>query len=269
MSEPRAELIGVVHLLPLPGSPRPSPGLGAVLDRALADAEALVAGGADGLVVENLGDAPFARGAVEAATVAAMARIAADIVRAVPEGFRVGVNVLRNDPLAALGIAAAVGAGFVRINVHVGAMVTDQGLIEGDARRTLLERNRLGADVAIVADVLVKHAVPLGPWGLAEAARDTASRGGADVLVVTGSGTGQPTDPEDVARVRAAAPGVPVWVGSGLTPDSVGAFPPLDGAIVGTWLHRGGEITAPVDVERVRRMRGALGQAVSTRPGSG
>jgi uncharacterized protein len=272
----RPVLIGVVHLLPLPGSPRPSPGLGAVLERALGDAEALTAGGVDGLIVENFGDAPFSRGPVEAATVAALTRIAGEIVRAAPRpsaggpgSLRVGVNVLRNDPLAALGVAAAVGAGFVRINVHVGAMVTDQGLIEGEARRTLLERNRLGPDAAgiqIVADVLVKHAVPLGAWALDAAARDTAGRGGADVLVVTGSGTGRPTSPADVQAVREAVgdgvlvggPRVPVWVGSGLTPESAGAFAGLDGAIVGTWLHGDGDLSAPIDVDRVRRMRAAL-----------
>jgi hypothetical protein len=179
--------------------------------------------------------------------------------------------VLRNDALAAIGIAAAVGARFVRINVHVGAMVTDQGVIEGEARRTLLERNRLGPDAAgvrIVADVLVKHAVPLGAWDLATAARDTAGRGGADVLVVTGAGTGRPTDPRDLATVRAAAPGVPVWVGSGATPETLGAFGPLDGAIVGTWLHRDQDLSAPVDATRVRQIREALAPlgSVSSRP---
>jgi predicted TIM-barrel enzyme len=112
--------------------------------------------------------------------------------------------------------------------------------------------------VQIVADVLVKHAVPLGPWTLEDAARDTARRGRADVLVVTGSGTGRPTDPSHLARVRGAVPGVPVWVGSGLDPDGVAAMGPLDGAIVGTWLHRDGDLDAPVDVARVRAMADAL-----------
>lgn len=260
-----ATFVGVVHLLPLPGAPRSSPGLGAVLDRALRDAEALIAGGVDGFVVENLGDAPFARGAVEPATVAAMTRIATEIARILPQNVRLGINVLRNDPLAALGIAAAVGGHFVRINVHVGAMVTDQGVIEGAARATLLERNRLGAErIALVADVLVKHAVPLGPWTIEDAALDTALRGGADVLVVTGSGTGRPADPNDVRRVRDALgrterPGTPVWVGSGLDPESIPRFAPLDGAIVGTSLHRDGQLDAPIDPDRVRRVREALG----------
>ncbi|MEQ1505366.1 MAG: BtpA/SgcQ family protein, partial [Myxococcota bacterium] len=197
-----------MHLQPLPGAPRRSPGLDAVLRRAVDDARALADGGADAVIVENFGDAPFDRTTVGPATVAALTRIAAEVRSALPPTVELGINVLRNDALAAVGIAAAVGATFVRINVHVGAMVTDQGVIEGDARATLLERNRLGVDLRIVADVLVKHAVPLGAWSLEDAARDTAERGLADVLVVTGAGTGRPTDRDDVRRVRAAAPGV-------------------------------------------------------------
>lgn len=257
-----ALLIGVVHLLPLPGGPRPSPGLDEVVRRAVADAIALRDGGADGLIVENFGDAPFEKGPVAPATVAAMTRAALMLRAELPAAFQLGINVLRNDARAALGIAAAAGAHFVRINVHVGAMVTDQGLIEGDTRATLLERARLGAPVQIVADVLVKHAVPLGPWPLEDAARDTVERGLADVVVVTGSGTGQPTDPERVRRVQAAV-SVPVWVGSGLQPDTVSAFPPLEGAIVGTWLHRDGDWRLPVEVDRVKPMAEALRRRTS------
>lgn len=251
-------LVGVVHLLPLPGSPRPSPGLDAVLRRARTDAAALAAGGVDAIVVENLGDAPFDATRVAPYTVAAMTRAALAVAEAAPD-TPLGINVLRNDAAAALGVAHAVGAAFVRINVHVGAMVTDQGLIEGRARETLLERKRLGAEaVRIVADVLVKHAVPLGAWALEDAARDTALRGLADVLVVSGSGTGRPTRPEDVARVRAAVPGVPVWLGSGLRPEDVPLYPGLDGAIVGTWFHQQDGLDQPIDPARVAAMRQRL-----------
>ncbi len=124
--------IGVVHLPPLPGGPRPSPGLDAVIERAVADAETLARGGADGLVVENLGDAPFAAEQVDPYTIAAMTRAVAAVRVAVPT-LELGVNVLRNDAAAALSIAAATDAAFIRINVHIGAMITDQGLIQGQA----------------------------------------------------------------------------------------------------------------------------------------
>ncbi|MEZ4319463.1 MAG: BtpA/SgcQ family protein [Myxococcota bacterium] len=258
-----ATFFGVVHLLPLPGSPRGGD-LDAVRARALADARTLAEGGVDGLIVENFGDAPFERGAVDAFTLAALTTLALEVRRTVPT-VRLGINVLRNDARAALAIAAAVGADLIRVNVHTGVMVTDQGVIEGDARNTLLERARLGANVAIAADVLVKHAVPLGDPDIVQVARDTAYRGLADVLIVTGSGTGQAHDPARVRTVKRAVPDRPVWVGSGITPDSarvLAATPPgegADGAIVGTWLHRDGDLDAPLDLARVREMRDALG----------
>jgi len=249
-------LIGVVHLLPLPGGPQASPGLEAVLTRAAADARALLAGGADGVIVENLGDAPFEADEVEPFTVAAMTRAVTAVAQAAPE-LPIGVNVLRNDAQAALAIAAATGARFIRVNVHVGAMVTDQGVIQGRARQTLLARRRLQADVGIVADVHVKHAAPLGDMPLVTAARDAWHRGHADALVLSGAGTGLPTDPAQLDEVRAALPDAPLWLGSGLTPDTAARYGAADGAIVGTWLHADADLSRPLDPQRVRAMRTA------------
>ena len=171
-----------------------------------------------------------------------------------------GINVLRNDACAALSIASAVVAAFIRVNVLSGVMATDQGIIEGKARELLLLRQRLGAhDVGIAADVLVKHAAPLGTPDLPDAARDAFHRAGADALIVTGSGTGRPTSTTDLEQVRAAVPQAPLWLGSGLTAESAASVRhTLDGAIVGTWLHADGDLDKPLDVDRVRAMRAAL-----------
>ncbi|MCB9663859.1 MAG: BtpA/SgcQ family protein [Alphaproteobacteria bacterium] len=251
-------LVGVIHLPPLPGAPRTGPGMDAVIARAVADARTLQEAGAHGAIVENLGDAPFAATQVEPVTVAALTAVAL-AVRAAAPGLALGVNVLRNDALAALGIAAVVDAAFVRVNVWTGVMATDQGLVTGSAREALQLRQRLGTATPVLADVLVKHASPLGTPDLADVARDTWHRGGAAGLIVSGTGTGRPTRPEDVARVREAVPDAPLWLGSGLTPDGVPAVAPwLDGAIVGTWLHRDGDLDAPLDANRVRTLHAAL-----------
>lgn len=263
----RPTFVGVVHLPPLPGSPRPSPGLDAIVARATADAVTLARGGADAVIVENFGDAPFDGDQVAPYTVAAMTRVCL-AVRAAAPSLKLGVNVLRNDARAALSIAHAVGGSFVRVNVHVGAMVTDQGVLEGKARATLLERARLGASVAIVADVRVKHAVPLGNPDLADLARDTVHRGLAETVVVTGSGTGRRADPADWRTVRDAVPTTPVWIGSGFDPESASAFPGLAGAIVGTWLHEDQDLSAPLAVDRVVVIRKALDLAAAPRRGS-
>ena len=166
-------LIGVVHLLPIPGSPRWQGSMEPILARAREEAIALEEWGADGVIVENFGDAPFVPGPVEAHTVAAMT-LAVRVVRE-SISLSVGINMLRNDPRPALAVAVATGARFIRVNVHYGVMVAEEGLIHGKAFETLRYRRALAADgeVKVLADVLVKHAVPLGDVDLAQAARET------------------------------------------------------------------------------------------------
>ncbi|MCB9735608.1 MAG: BtpA/SgcQ family protein [Deltaproteobacteria bacterium] len=244
-------LIGMVHLGPvLDGATR----LADVVARAIADAEALAEAGFDAICAENFGDAPFYPGRVPAHTVAGMTR-ALLAVRAVTEraGIPLGVNVLRNDCDTALAIAAAVDAAFVRVNVHTGAMVTDQGLIEGRAHETVRWRDRMAPDVAIYADVQVKHAAPLAPRPLDEEAREVFGRGRADALIVSGARTGGKTDVARLEAVRAAVPEAPILVGSGATPDDVKALLRVaDGVIVGSWLKEGGQVLRPVDPARAR-----------------
>ncbi len=248
-------IIGVLHLPPLPGAPTQGPGLQAVLDRALGDAEALVEGGARGVIVENLGDAPFSAGPVSPHVVAVLSRVALAVRTRFGSELCVGVNALRNDALGALGAAAVAEAGFIRVNVHVGAMVTDQGVIQGRARETLLYRRQVDQSLGIVADVWVKHAVPLGEQRLEDVAQDTWYRGHADALIISGSGTGRPASAEDLRRVREAVPPAPLWIGSGLSPATVSTLGPLaDAAIVGTALHEDEQLDRPLDPERVRRM---------------
>lgn len=247
-------LIGMVHLPPLPGSPRWDGSMERAIARALADARALVEGGMDALLVENHGDAPFAPGRVEPSTVAAMSVIAAEIRRGLP-GTPLGVNVLKNDARAALAVACAAGARFVRVNVHAGAVVADQGVIQSDAYHTLRERRLLAADVLIFADVQGKHAVPLAPVELEQEARDLVHRGLADALVVSGRATGEATAVADVKRVRSAVPRVPLLVGSGVTPETAPELLSIaDALIVGTYVKRDGDVTNPVDPARVRRL---------------
>ncbi len=247
-------LVGMVHLAPLPGSPRWGGAMDAVVARALDDARALVEGGIDALIVENYGDAPFTPVRVAPATTAAMAIVAAELRRALP-GVPLGVNVLKNDARAALAVAVAAGGAFIRVNVHAGAVLADQGVVHSDAYHTLRDRRLIGADVQIFADVQGKHAVPLAPVELEQEARDLVHRGLADALVVSGRATGEPTALGDIKRVRDAVGGVPILVGSGVTPETVGELLSVaDGAIVGTALKHGGDVRNPVDIARVRRL---------------
>ena len=254
-----APVIGMVHLPPLPGAPKaPADGasaMAAAVDRAASDARALDRGGVDGIMIETVGDAPFYPDEVPKSVVAGVTRAAAAV--AGETDLPLGINVLRNDAEAAVSVAAAVGADYVRVNVHTGARVTDQGIVEGRAHETLRLRERLGVDVGVFADTDVKHSAPLTAEGYtAESFADTAERGLADAVIASGRGTGEAMDAEALEAVVAERErhglDTPVLVGSGVRADTIGeVLTVADGVIVGTALKADGETTAPVDEARV------------------
>ena len=248
-------LIGMVHLLPLPGSPRWGGSMEAVITAAARDARVLAGEGIDGMIVENFGDTPFTPRRVEAATVASMA-VAVTAVRETAPETPVGINVLRADTRSALGLAVVTGARFVRTNLLTGALVTDQGLISSDAYETLRERRSLSAEVSLLADVLSKHAAPVGVGTTIELeAHAAAYRGLADGLIVSGDETGVSAEASDLRRVRGAVPDRPVLIGSGLGENNLRELLPLsNGAILGTALKVDRATENPVDAERVRRI---------------
>jgi membrane complex biogenesis BtpA family protein len=245
-------VVGMVHLQPLPGSPGWEGSVEHVIERACADAEALSQGGVDGALVENFGDAPFFADSVGAETIAALTRVATEVTRVL--SVPLGVNVLRNDGLAAVAIATATGARFVRVNVLSGTMATDQGWIRGRAGELLRFREALGSRVAILADVFVKHATPPAGLSLSAAASDTWHRGGADALIVSGRGTGSPTKPEHLEAIANVLPDTPLWVGSGATAESVRSLSELaNGIIVGSAIQLNGKAGQAVDPTRLQR----------------
>lgn len=246
-------LLGVVHVQPLPSAARHR-SMRHVLAAALADAAAFARGGVDGLVIENYGDAPFHRGTADDPVPPDVSAALAVVATAVGEatGLPLAINCLRNDGVAALGVAAAVGARWVRVNVLCGAYVTDQGIIAGEAARLFAYRKRLGSRTAVLADFLVKHAAPLAPIDVRAGARDLAERSGAAGLVLSGARTGEAVDVALLDTVRDAVGRFPVWIGSGLTPQNAAElWPRCDGAIVGTYVKRSGR----VDSRRVRELR--------------
>ena len=257
MSTSVPRLVGVIHLRPLPDSPRWRGDLTGIVASAELDARALASAGFDGIIVENFGDAPFVPGTVAPVTVAAMTASALAVRAAAPE-VALGINVLRNDAEAALAIAVASSAQMIRVNVHTGARVTDQGVIEGRAHATLRSRRALGAErVALLCDVHVKHSAPLADRPIGLEAADLAGRGLADAVLVTGSGTGLGVDWGELEAVLAAVH-VPVLVASGVTTATLAQVRDAHGVIVGSCLRASGRAGDPVDADVARRFADAF-----------
>jgi membrane complex biogenesis BtpA family protein len=222
-----------------------------VLQTAVDAATTLAGAGFPSLMVENFGDAPFRADTSDPETIAAITLAVGAVLQ--ETGLPVGVNVLRNDALSALAIAAVTGAGFIRVNVLTGVMYTDQGPIVGRADALARRRSWLAPDVEVWADVMVKHATPPPGLGIEQAVEDTVLRGGADAVIVSGSGTGVAPDTDQAARARAVLPkGTRLVIGSGAGADNLGTLAQVaDTVIVGSSLKVDGVATERLDKRRV------------------
>lgn len=246
-------LIGMVHLLPLPGAPLFNNNFSEIISQAVNEAKLLEEAEFTAVLIENYGDAPFAKDAIDEQTFQVMDEVLKKIRAEVK--LPIGVNILRNDSLSAMKLAHQNNCQFIRVNVLSGAMLTDQGIIEGKAYELLRLRKQLNSKVIILADVLVKHAVPLGDVDVAQVGKDTAYRGLADALVVTGSETGKEADFERLQIVRKAVPDRPLLVGSGININNINKYLEVaDGAIVGTGIKEKNVTTNPISLEIAKKL---------------
>ncbi|GAB4383461.1 MAG: hypothetical protein Kow00121_45380 [Elainellaceae cyanobacterium] len=218
----------------------------------------------DGIMIENFFDAPFPKDKVDPAVISAMSLVIQRLMNLIT--LPVGVNVLRNDAHSAMAVASCVQAQFIRVNVLTGVMATDQGLIEGQAHQLLRYRRELGSDVKILADVLVKHARPLGSPNLTTAVQETIERGLADGVILSGWATGSPPSLEDLELASAAANGTPVFIGSGANWENIPQLiQAADGVIVSSSLKRRGQIDQPIDPIRVSQFVESMRRSLSTK----
>lgn len=246
-------IIGVVHCLPMPGTPRwRDKDFRKTIDIAVADAEAYVKGGVDGLIIENHGDIPFLKPERIGHEVTTGLAVITDRIR---QRFDVplGINVLANGAVPALAVAKAAGAQFVRVNQWANAYVANEGIVEGEAAVALRYRAAIGAeDVAVFADAHVKHGAHaiVADRSVSEMVRDVEFFD-ADAVICTGQRTGDAAAVDEIATMRNAT-GLPLLVGSGITPDNIDTMLPLlDGVIIASSLKQGGVWWNPVEEARV------------------
>ena len=245
---------GVVHLKSLPGSSGNYLTLDEIIELAQEDVNSLLFGGVDGLIIENFGDIPFTKDDVSKRTIASFTKVVENIEY--DRDVKVGINVLRNDGIAALSIAEATNADFVRINVLNNVMMfTDQGIIEGKANEIAKFKNTLNKDIDIYADVFVKHAVPPEGSKIENHTEELIERAGADVVIVTGDGTGHQIDIEDLSKVRDIVPQGRLAIGSGVNEENIDDYVGLaDILIVGTSFKVDQDVSKRVDQRSVEQL---------------
>jgi uncharacterized protein len=259
--ERNGTLIGMIHVQALPGTPHQSLELDEVVERARTDAQRLIDAGFEALIVENMHDRPYLRGAVGPEVVAAMTRVTLAVRELAPQ-LPLGVQVLAGANEAALSVALAAQADFIRAEGFVFASVADEGLLDEAAAGPLLRyRRAIGADrIAVFADIKKKHSAHAltADVDLAETAR-AAFFCGADGVIVTGVATGAAASPDEVAAVRKAVGDQPVLVGSGVTPENAADFVAgSDGLIIGSSVKSGGDWRSDADATRAAAMVAAV-----------
>lgn len=244
-------IIACIHLMPLPGSPGYEGNMSKIIKQALTETTVLKNNKVDGLIIENFRDYPFYPDQLPPESIAALAAVAQEVIKNFPGP--VGVNALRNDAHSALAIAVATDAQFIRINVHTGAAITDQGLIQGKAHNTLRLRNNLKAkNILIFADVAVKHASPLGKRNIELETHDLTERGLADAIIVSGNLTGALTDVDELKLVKQSTH-LPILIGSGTTPNNLNSlYTDADGFIVGSYFKKDGKASNFIEEKRVQ-----------------
>ena len=245
---------GVVHLKSLPGSPENYLSLDEIIELAQEDVNNLVFGGVDGIIIENFGDTPFVKDDISKRTLASFTTVVKNIEY--DREIKVGINVLRNDGIAALSIAEATKADFVRINVLNNVMMfTDQGIIEGKAHEIAEFRNSLNKEIEIYADVFVKHAVPPEGSKIENHTEELIHRAGADVVIITGDGTGHEINIEDLNKVRDIVPQGKLAIGSGVNEENIEDYTGLaDILIVGTNFKVDQDVSKRVDQRSVEQL---------------
>lgn len=247
-------VIGMIHLWPLPGAPGyRGYGMQTIIENALRDGEALVEGGVDGLMVENMWDLPYYVGTdVKPEAMTAQAVAAAEVVKQYP--LPVGINVIHNGGVVCLSIAVASGAKFIRVCILTGARLWDTGEFDhGCAAELIRKRKELHAEeIHIFADVDKKHSVAFPGLTLATHIEWTQFYG-ADALIVSGTMTGAEPNLADLKEAQGLA-NRPVLIGSGANEENITSFLQYaDGVIIGSSLKKDGVMENPVDPERVRR----------------
>jgi membrane complex biogenesis BtpA family protein len=184
-------LWGMIHVPALPGSYRSQLSFKEIIDFCLIDTETLVTNGITHLFIENFWNVPFPKSNSQPHIIAGITIIVEKIKTKFPE-VTLGINILRNDALSALGIASMTGSKVIRVNVLTHARLTDQGIIEGCAYDLKTYSGQLNSPIKIWADIEVKHSVPLSPVPIEDAINDAIERGGADKVVFSGTRTGMP-----------------------------------------------------------------------------
>jgi membrane complex biogenesis BtpA family protein len=259
MSAPQKDLleckkpvIAMAHVPALPGTSHydEAAGISGIIEKTRPDVQCLVEGGFDAIMFCNEDDRPYTfRATME--QVAAFTRVVAEVR---PANVPFGVDFLW-DPVAAMCIAAATGASFIR-EVLTGVYESDMGIwAPGTAAEVLRVRRSMSAKgVRVFFNIAPEFGSPLGSRSVAQRARSAVVSSLADAILISGEMAGAEPDLGVVRQAKeGVGNGVPVFVNTGAKASNIAEYLEVaDGVIVGSDLKVEGLTWNPVDPARVR-----------------
>jgi hypothetical protein len=253
-------VIAMAHFPALPGTPRHERGSTReqLVEHLRADVDHLLAGGVDAVMFCNEDDRPY-RLDSSAETAAVMASVIAEVR---PHDRPFGVDILW-DPMAAMALAKATGAAFMR-EVVTGLYESDMGLWAPDAAALYRYRSQLDADeVLVLANITPEFASPLGSRSVAQRAKSAVTSSLVDAILIAGPMAGAEPDASVIAEAKeAVGDQVPVLMNTGGKAENIGRFLTVaDGVIVGSGLKVDGQTWNPVDPARVTAFMEAVREA--------
>ncbi len=242
----------MVHVGALPGTPKNHLTIPEIIEAAINDAQKLVQGGVNAIMIENMHDRPYLNREVGPEIVAAMSVIATKLRQVIT--LPLGIQILAGANKQALAVAHTAGFDFIRAEGFVFGHLADEGMMNSDAAELLRYRRKIGADsIKIWTDIKKKHSshaisADVSICDMAKAAEFFL----ADGVIVTGNATGEEASIKDVQAVIEAVR-LPVLIGSGVTEQNISDFwPYADAFIVGSYFKYDGDWQNEVELERVQ-----------------
>jgi len=241
----------MVHVGALPGTPKSSVKMKALVSQALHDALILEESGVDAVMIENMHDRPYLNRNVGPEIVAAMTAVAV----ALREKLHIpmGIQILAGANKEALAVALTAGLDFIRAEGFVFGHLSDEGWMNSDAAELLRYRKNIGAEhIQIFTDIKKKHSshTVSSDVSLAETAK-AAEFFLSDGVVVTGKATGEKAEVDEVREVKQATK-LPVIIGSGINIENIQNYWDFaDAFIVGSSLKKDGRWENETDEKRV------------------
>ena len=236
----RKLVIGMVHLLPLPGNPAYRGDRETIEKWAIEDAHTLIDSGVDAIMVENFNDGPQYSTEIPLSSYSLMLSIVAKIrdFCKLPLGVNIEMNAFEQEWM----MAYATHADFTRIEAFVDNRAGSFGFIEAASTPLAQLMKDYPSDTALLTDVRTAETygcpeVPINE--LAQNARNHDS----SAVIVTENDHGNHVTVDGVKSMREVMGDFPIIVGAGVHPDNVLDYLKFaDGVIVGRGFQKGDRV---------------------------